>query len=45
MSRYDDYCVCCTSIGLPCYGASCPNRQAAEYEDAEEYVNGEDDDT
>lgn len=37
--------VFCTSIGLPCYGASCPNRQAAENEDEEECEDCEDDDT
>ena len=26
MVQYEDRCVGCSSMGLPCYGNSCPNK-------------------
>ena len=26
MIIYEDECVGCSALGLPCYGSSCPNR-------------------
>ena len=26
MIIYEDECVGCSSLGLPCYGSACPNR-------------------
>lgn len=26
MIKYEDECVGCSALGLPCYGITCPNR-------------------
>lgn len=31
MLRYENHCVCCTSLGLHCLGSSCPNRNVPVY--------------
>lgn len=31
MIKYEDECVGCTGIGLPCIGSSCPNREVPHY--------------
>ncbi len=31
MVRYEDECVGCTSMGLPCLGNSCPNRNVPHF--------------
>ena len=31
MKRIEDECVACSSIGLPCYGSTCPNRNVVRF--------------
>lgn len=31
MIEYEDRCVGCSSMGLPCYGSSCSNRHVPVY--------------
>ena len=31
MVKYENYCVGCTSMGLPCMGSTCPNRNVPVY--------------
>ena len=31
MIKYEDECVDCKSMGLPCYGTACPNRNVPHF--------------
>ena len=31
MKRIEDECVGCSSIGIPCFGISCPNKNVVRY--------------
>lgn len=31
MLKYEDECVGCSSLGLPCMGNACPNRNVPRY--------------
>lgn len=51
MIRYEDECVGCSSLGLPCMGSCCPNRNVPhlycdkcdeEFEEEELFTSGDD---
>ena len=31
MIKYENQCIGCTSMGLPCMGSTCPNRKVPYY--------------
>lgn len=31
MLKYENHCVGCTSMGIPCMGRTCPNRKVPVY--------------